>query len=242
MKALQILSSSILLSVFAFAQAPFGAMQGSITAEDGTPVAGAVVLYSRITRLVGPVAHARPALGEAVVRSSVSADTNGVFALSSLPAGDYYLCPEVPSAPYLNPCKWFSTPQVTISAGAVQRPSLVLKRGVFLRVRVNDPAGLLPPVKDSPSRAANLIIGVVFGSGAFLAATNTRMDQTGRDYQMSIPAGMPLKLWVFSRHVTLTDSLGSPVDNSGGRIPFEATAGQDQTFTLIVAGRAPESP
>ena len=36
-------------------------------------------------------------------------------------------------------------------------------------------------------------------AGAFLAADLMRSDQTGRDYQMSIPAGMPVKLWVFSR-------------------------------------------
>jgi hypothetical protein len=86
-------------------------------------------------------------------------------------------------------------------------------------VRVNDPAGLLPPGNTSPLRAPNLIIGVVFGDGAFLGADNTGVDAAGRDYQMSIPTGVPLKLWAFSRHVTLTDSRAAPVDNSGARIP-----------------------
>jgi hypothetical protein len=53
---------------------------------------------------------------------------------------------------------------------------------------------------------------------------------------------VPLKLWVFSRHVTLTDAMGLPVDNSGGRIPFQAVAGRDQVFTLNVSGRDPQSP
>jgi hypothetical protein len=77
---------------------------------------------------------------------------------------------------------------------------------------------------------------VVFGSGAFLAADIASVDRSGRDYQMTIPAGIPLKLWVFSRHVTLTDSRGLSVDNSGGKIPFQAAAGQDQVFTLTVSG------
>ncbi|MCW5981197.1 MAG: hypothetical protein KIT09_24150 [Bryobacteraceae bacterium] len=102
---------------------------------------------------------------------------------------------------------------------------------------------LVPPVKkDDASWAPNLIVGVVFGTGAFLAAAIARFDESGRDYQMSIPAGLPLKLWVFSRHVTLTDTRGLPVDNSGGRIPFEAVAGQDQVFTLNISGRDPQSP
>jgi hypothetical protein len=92
-------------------------------------------------------------------------------------------------------------------------------------------------LKNDPSRAPGLIVGVVFGSGAFLAADITSVDRSGRDYQITIPAGMPLKLWVFSRHVTLTDSKGLAVDNSGGRIPFQAAAGQDQTFTLNVTGQ-----
>jgi hypothetical protein len=242
MRSVHILSSTVLLTACALAQAPFGAIEGSVTAEDGAPLAGAVVSYARITRLVGPAARARPAPGEAVVRSSISSDTNGAFAVSNLPAGEYVLCAEVPSGPYLNPCKWSSSPKVTIGAGALHRPALVLKRGVFLKVRVNDPRGLLPPVTNDASRAPNLIIGVVFGSGAFLAAAITGADQSGRDYQMSIPAGVPLKLWVFSRHVTLTDSMALPVDNSGGRIPFQAVAGQDQVFTLNVSGRDPQSP
>ncbi|MBI1898203.1 MAG: carboxypeptidase regulatory-like domain-containing protein [Acidobacteria bacterium] len=242
MNSLKILSSTVLLTACALAQARFGAMQGSVTAEDGAPMAGAVVSYSRITRLVGPAARARPAPGEAIVRSRISSDTNGAFAVSNLPAGEYVLCAEVPGARFLDPCKWSSSPKLTVVAGAVHRPAVVLKKGVFLKIRVNDPGGLLPPVKNDPSRAPNLIIGVVFGNGAFLAAEITRADQSGRDHQMSIPAGVPLKLWVFSRHVTLTDSKGLPVDNSGGRVPFQALTGQDQVFTLNVSGRDPQAP
>jgi len=243
MKTLHTLSSTLLLiASCAFAQAPFGAMQGSVTAEDGAPVPGAVVLYHRVTRSVRVGGHLQPPPGEAVVRSTVPSDTNGVFALSNLPAGDYLLCAEVPSAPYLNPCKWSSSPKVTILPGTVNRPALVLKKGVFLRVRVNDPAGLLPPVKDGPLGAANLIIGVIFADGAYLGAANTSTGRAGREYQMSIPAGVPLKLWVFSRHVTLTDSRRSPLVNPGANIPFQAVAGQDQLFTLSVSGRARVAP
>ena len=131
---------------------------------------------------------------------------------------------------------------MTIVAGAVSRPALVLRKVVFLKVRISDPAGLLPPVNNNPSRAPNLIVGVVFGSGAFLAAEIARADRSGRDYQMSIPAGVPLKLWVFSRHVTLTDAKSLTVDNSGARIPFQAAAGQDHVFALSVSGRDPQSP
>ncbi len=51
-----------------------------------------------------------------------------------------------------------------------------------------------------------------------------------------------MKLWVFSRHVTVADSGGLPVDISGAKVPFQAIAGQDQLFTLTVSGRAPQAP
>ncbi len=63
----------------------------------------------------------------------------------------------------------------------------------------------------------------------------------GRDYRLVIPADMPMNLWVFSRHVSLADSKGRTVEQSGAKIPFQATAGQDQIFTLNVSGRAPEA-
>lgn len=220
-----------------FSQAP-AAMRGSVTAEDGKAVPGAVVRYRRIVRLRQVGNHFEVAQGEAVVSRSTSSDPNGAFAALDLPAGDYVVCAEVPSAAYLDPCKWSTSPKVTLSAGAVAMPPLVLKKGVLLRVRVNDPAGLLP-TQVGPISAGNLIIGVRFGIGAFHAATAKRIDKSGRDYELVIPAGMPMSLWVFSRHVTLTDSKGSPIDNSGAMIPFQAAAGQDQSFTLDVSGRVP---
>jgi hypothetical protein len=78
---------------------------------------------------------------------------------------------------------------------------------------------------------------VRFGNGAFHGA-NRRTDKTGRDYEMVIPAGMPMSLWVFSRHATVTDAKGAPLDvTSGALIPFQAAAGQDQiSHSIFPAG------
>jgi len=243
-KTVRKLSLSILsaVSYLSGQTTPSGLMLGSVTGDDGLPLAGATVLYQRIYRTVLVGRQERPAPGEAVVRRATSSDASGAFLAPNLPAGDYFLCAEVPSAPYLNPCKWSSAPKATIAAGAVNRPALVLNKGVLLKVRVNDPAGLLPPVKERPFRGVSPIVGVIFGNGAFLAAANTGVGPFAREYQMSIPAGLPLKLWVYSRHVTFRDSAGSPVDNLGARIPFQAIPGRDASFVLTVSGRAPQSP
>ncbi|MCW5979791.1 MAG: carboxypeptidase regulatory-like domain-containing protein [Bryobacteraceae bacterium] len=210
-----------------------------VTSEDGKPLPGAVVLYRSIPRLEIMGGRAQPAAGEPVVDGLTASDAAGGFTVPDLPAGHYIVCAEVPLAAYLNPCKWSATPSLTLSSDAVGRPAIVLKKGVFLRVHVNDPVGLLPMLDLGTMSRRNLIVGVRFGKGAFLGARETNTDKTGFDYEMVIPAGEPLSLWVFSRHVTLTDSKGSAVDNSGAMIPFQAVAGQDQSFTLNVTGHVP---
>jgi hypothetical protein len=117
----------------------------------------------------------------------------------------------------------------------------VLKRGAFLKVRIIDPKGLLPKEKDGPLRAGNLIVGVNFRNGAYLGATNTTVDPAGRDYEIIVPVGERLALWLYSLHVALTDSAGKPVSSPGATIPFQASAGIDQVFIFTVSGPAPRA-
>ena len=55
---------------------------------------------------------------------------------------------------------------------------------------------------------------------------------------MPIPNGVPLNLWLFSRHVTLADGQGKTIPANGQRTPFQAAAGIDQSFTFNVTGLA----
>ncbi len=178
-----------------------------------------------------------PAPGETVKSGATSADAGGAFALSGLPAGSYAICASVPGLPYLDPCKWSAGPIVNVSANATTGYTLALTKGVFLNVRISDPKHLLPQVKDRPLHAGKLIVGVKFGDGAYQGAQNTGVDANGRDYQMVVPAGAPLQLWLFSRDVALADVAGKPVNSAGTTIPFQAVAGQDQNFTFTVSGR-----
>lgn len=216
-----------------------GTLQVAAADSKGAPLAGARVSYRRIVRNLTKVGGSVvPAPGEAVVQNGVLTDANGASAVANLPAGDYAICGAVPSLPYLDPCKWGTPPSVTISASASAAYTLVLAKGVFLKVRIDDPKGLLPGIKDGPLRAVNLIVGVNFRGGAFLGAENTGVDSAGRDYQMIVPTGETLRLWLFSRDVVLTDSGGKPVDAPGALIPFQAAAGVDQVFTFTVSGPA----
>jgi len=53
---------------------------------------------------------------------------------------------------------------------------------------------------------------------------------------MAIPTGAPLQLWLVSGFVTLADQNGTPLQNAGTKIPFQAAPGVDQAFTINVTG------
>jgi hypothetical protein len=243
MKSIQnVAIATVLATSSTWCQTAVGTLQGYVIAEDGTPLANAGVLYHRsVKRIVVGNRYQVPP-GEAIVNATVSANAGGTFNIGNLPPGEYGLCAHVPGAPYLDPCKWSTAAVANITAGNVMQQNLALSKGVFLNIHVSDPSLLLPPIPAGPFAQPGLIVGVIFGNGAYLAATNTGAVQFGRDYQVPVPAGTPLKLWVFSRHVTLTDSAGSSLAGTGAMIPFTATAGIDQVFTFNVSGAAAKLP
>jgi hypothetical protein len=123
-----------------------------------------------------------------------------------------------------------------VSAGATTSQTLALAKGVYLNVRVNDPMGLLPRVVDGPWTPRKLLVGVAYGTGAYQGAQNTAVDSAGRNYQLIIPAGTPFWLWIYSGDVALADATGAPLTAPAGGAAFQASSGQDQSFTFTVTG------
>jgi hypothetical protein len=243
-KAVQFGLMSLFMASCAWGQTTgaVGGLNITVTDPQNGPLAGAEVRYQRIYRTVaGSGTRLIPAAGETLVQATALVDANGALVAPGLAIGDYLLCARVPSAAYLDPCIWEGGLKVTVSTSAVSKQSIVLPKGVFLKVRANDPLGLLPKVKSGPLGGGRLLVGVHYANGAYVGAENTAVDSSRRDYQMAIPIGIPLKLWLFSSHVTLTDASGKAVDTSGASIPFQAAAGQDQIFTFTVSGATAQS-
>jgi hypothetical protein len=217
-------------------------LQVSVRDTQGQPLAGAQVRYRRVVQTVRAGGQVVLAPGEAWVDGQVAADAGGAFSPANLPVGDYMLCASVPSAPYLDPCVWRQAVRATVSAATAAIPTLTLEKGVFLKVRINDPLRLLPQGVEGPWTPRKLLVGVMYANGAYQGAQNTGADAAGRDYQLVIPAGTAFKLWLFSTDIALTDATGNAVGTSGAQIPFQAAAGQDQVFTFTVSGLAKASP
>lgn len=237
----RIIPSLAILGLVGAAAAQNGGISGRVTSTaDGSPVSNAAVTYRRLVAyLPNPGTSAvNPQLapGEVYFSGSVSTDVNGNYSANALPPGSYQVCVDATSGPPLNPCLWGSAPLAVVAAANVAPLDVAVVPGVFLEVTINDPQGLLPASEISPLDFPHLIVGVYFGSGAFLAAQRTSAGTGTQTYSMPVPAGVPLNLWLQSRWVTLTDSSGNALSSSGARLPFVAAAGTPALFTVNVTG------
>ena len=89
-----------------------------------------------------------------------------------------------------------------------------------------------------PSAASVAGASVLLLAGAFQRAPNTGADSGGRGYQMIIPAGRPFSLWLYSTDIVLAGAGDVLLPSPAAGLPFQASAGQDQNFTLTVASLA----
>ncbi|HUD99950.1 MAG TPA: carboxypeptidase-like regulatory domain-containing protein [Bryobacteraceae bacterium] len=237
MKNTYLVVMCLLLGSVAAAQT--GAVSGTITDQAGNALAGVTVSYSRLPGFLPRTGSGPPRLspGESYASASATTDTLGRQAVQGLPVGNYLVCVAAEDQPILDPCKWSTPPPLEVTRQSTASLDFAVQRGVFLRVRANDPKGLLPASQPSPMSPAHLIVGIIFGTGASLAAQRVSVDTGGQDYRIAIPTGMPLQLWLVSGFVTLADQNGAPLQNVGTKIPLQAVPGVDQLFTINVTGK-----
>jgi hypothetical protein len=174
-----------------------------------------------------------PAPGEASASGQATTDGNGNLAVQNLPPGTYAICASVPGAAYLDPCVWQQPIRLVVSAGTNTQQTLNLTKGVFVTVQLSDPAGLLPQPGGGPFASPKLLVGFVYGRGAYQG-----VSATGRTFQLAVPTGVPFTLRLFSTDVKVIDETGASVDVSGSQIPFQAITDQDVSFNFTVSGAA----
>ena len=170
------------------------------------------------------------------VHAFVRTGIGGAFDIGSLPQGQYTLCVQVPGGGFLDPCRWSRPIVVKLATGQSQTGvRIILARGSIVQIRVNDPLKLLPA--NEKGFASRLITGVHTASGQFHSASLIARDAAGADLQVTVPFGTPLRFWAHTRHVRLTDALGTVLDNLGAKTPFQVPLGLNRrSFTLNVVG------
>ena len=83
------------------------------------------------------------------------------------------------------------------------------------------------------NQAVPLIVGVLINEHIFHAAPIISEDLAGRDHSITVPVGTPLKVWLFSRTLKVTDSLAKAIAIPGHAVPFQAAAGANRLDYLF---------
>jgi carboxypeptidase family protein len=141
---------------------------------------------------------------------------DGGFVLSGLAAGEYRICAQSPDGKYLDPCWW--SPPLTMPATAIRSGEtrsgirLTLKSAATLKIRVDDPLGLLL----GANSGRDVFAGVITDAGVFRNAVVKARDSRERTLEVPIPFDTPVRLLITGVRVTLTDGGGKAVPSGGG--------------------------
>jgi hypothetical protein len=191
-----------------------GQLTGTITAHDGTPVAGAFV-----------VAASGAAPGN---NQNVRSGSDGAFAFSSLPAGTYQICVQVPNGSLLDPCQWSAAPPSgTVTAGqTVKLGTIQVAAGQRLYVKLQDDKGVLAANEGRGKKnGAHVLVGV--WTGGLFHPMRLRSKGAGAwSHDLVVPFNTPLTLTITSAAFALADANGNSVNAAtGASLPIQAAVG-----------------
>ncbi len=223
-----VLAAGVLTALLA-AQPPTGSIQGRVTDDSNQPVDGARVTAARLRASgSGPLSEGLPAV----------TGQGGNFTVSGLSPGDYRICVEMPGSNFLNPCTWDSAPPAigggagqpaAVGLGSGQRVTGVgiqLKKGIPVRVRLDDPGGLLAPA-EAAGREAHVLVGAWTAAGLFQPARLTAKDSVGRTLTVLIPYDASVRVTVRGHKVQLQDEGGRAL--APGDFPVNLRAAREET-------------
>jgi hypothetical protein len=183
-----------------------GRVEGTIRTESGGAVPGAVAsIHVRPTGTGTRPYDARTTVGPA-----------GAFSFDGVPPGTYLVCGQAPGRDLINACFWqIGSPRtVVVAAEQTVRVDVALADGFRLRVRLDDPAGVMAVAKDDP-KGFGVLLAVTAPGAGFVPMLPTKSEASGRDYESLVPFGVPLKLVAQSRAFELGDDKGDKLPNGG---------------------------
>jgi hypothetical protein len=184
---------------------PTGQIKGSIQSETKAPLSKVIV-----SALIRPDAkNSDPKPFSAIATSA----TDGTFTLTSIPAGTFVICAQLPGSDFLNPCLWSSTsPKTVVNGGqTVNLPVIQLRKGAHFRVSLNDDDGALA-ANHAKTPGADLLIGIWSPSGQFVRLPALTKDASGWELDLAVPYDTPLPFHLNSKYFSLAAEGGASVD------------------------------
>ncbi len=207
-----------------------GVVTGSLTGDDGKAIIGGSV----ILQLLPPYSKTR------FLKTEWGGVTGagGSFRFDGLNDGQYRLCAQAPNSTWLNPCEWgLQAPKLSLSSAQPSTTvTMVLKKGVALPIRIDDPGQFLA-LNEGKTPGAHLLVGIGNDALVFRPVPVLPPGTSGANRQIVIPFNSPVKLVVFSSFFQLSDTNGLPLAKSGAAIPILVPLGtQPPLIKLTVTG------
>jgi hypothetical protein len=188
-------------------------LSGTLLADDGSPAAGATLLYSKwpVYARGGPSGSLQ--LLDAGFSKNVTVGSSGVFSISSLPAGNYFLCATPMQTTQVSDCRWDTIGMIALS-GTQQLTGLVrhVHEATALNIVVNDPNSeiQLPGAYGNVAPAHRFFVGVVSG-GIYVNAPLISSTAVQKTYSVLLPQGRSAQLFIDTQF-TVTDANGNAVE------------------------------
>ena len=187
---------------------PMGVIRGTVTLDSTVPFGGSRVLYYRVTELVRDSNGRRQPISPPI-SGAVETGHDGVFLISGLPAGDYYLCALGTRPEHIRSCSWSARPvhvRLT-SAAPTQSVELMIRSGTIVRLMVRDPNGRL-------ARGASFRASTLSDRGHVEPFELDQRDSSGPLFRMAMPRDSSTRL------IVLTNT--NVFDAAGNRHPTHA--------------------
>lgn len=213
-----------------------GQISGIVVGDDGRPLAGVFVTYTR-----SPVSpkDTVPASG------GTTTDAAGAYSFNSLIPATYKLCPNAPpSTGLLMTCAWaLRPPVIVLHAGEqVSGNTIVMHKGTVLRIQVADPKNLAP-VTDWMHGPTTFITGVWTADGLFHRARLRSGGKGNLEFVMAVPSQISLQPYIAGTNLTISTASGAPVSAQGISASLTTAAmGAEQIVSYRITGATAQRP
>jgi hypothetical protein len=189
-------------------------LNGRVYSDAGRPVVGALATVQRTVAIASYTTY------------RVVTNAQGKFSLTVPDTATYSVCVGSWGDSLLNSCEWSLGQSLVPIAAGQQTASITitLQTGAMLRIRLDDPQGLLPsPTAVTSGTASSSAPSVRFGlwssDGRYHAAIQVSSDSLGQNHQVLLPLNAALNFSVQASGVQVLNQTGTALAAAGSSIP-----------------------
>jgi len=195
---------------------------GFVYSEEGRPVDGVLVTVQS-TKMTP----------SGLPRQQAVTDVQG--RLNVLVAdGEYSVCVSSDYKGLLSSCEWNLSESIVKVAAPLTQFKIILKRGVTLRIRLNDPARLASRLVPNTDASVTFIVWDAIGHSHYVREVGG--DDKGTNLELLVPANVSLRLSAQTRNVDVIDTAGKSASKASvGLVSRISDLGDTRVYQVVPA-------